>query len=520
MAGDPIGSSLHIGRRQVAALLVSGASVFAVGRLALALQPEAVTVASAEELQSATLPASVDKVIVSGRDGAAFVPADATSLPASREGSWWILSNSGSRAWQLEYHPIMNPEMFGAVEDGAGDATGLLDSAIEFLTSHGGGTLRFASGKTYRLASVAPGTERLNRALAASIGLPPGTRNLTFDLNGCTLLQACDALTFGAKYRRFNDPPLRNTIKPILGPWPRRGDRAVQLAEMAEFQGGDVVMLVSCNVASRPIYTPVAEMLVIEAVNGNMITFTETLSKDHEPDGENLIGLIRLNDDSIRNCAIVGPGTIVNHQRRCGNVTQVIGFRMSKVKCEGRGGMVIRGRHIVVEDCISIINANWSEPLYRPYALAFDTGTSEVKVRNFVADGGDNITYLHLHEGLADVLVRNVKIRNGTQYDSRAPAVAAVSILGTSWNVWIDDVTIVNNPQGPGLVARESAVVARGNRELRIEKLRLEGNFRTRALLVRDREVADIKGVELIGTTSGTAQDLVVIEGAAHRVSG
>ncbi len=475
-------------------------------------------IGSLAQLEASDIPATIGRVVVAARDNALFIPAEPGRSDPAVRGITWTHSNGGKRYWQLAPQPVMTPEMFGLIADGNGDATHAIDAAVEFLVGHGGGTLRFHPGKVYRLASDLSETKISNPAHAASIGLPAGASNLIFDLNGATLLQACDAYTFGAKYRLFNDAVMKRQIVRLAGRLPRRGDSSVLLSTNPGFRVGDVVVLVSRNVTPQA-YAPVAEMLTIGSIAGKVVNFVEPVSKDHETDGRELAGLIRITEHHVRNCAIIGPGTIVNQQRRAGNILQVIGFEMRNIRCEGRGGFNIRGRHVVVEDCVSLIQADWSAPVYRPYALAFDTGTTDVTVRNFVADGGDNVTYLHLHEGLADVDIANVTVRNGTRYDNAGEPVAAISIRGTSWNVTIDGVTITNNPQGPGIEARKSVVVRGGNRDLIIRNVRMEGSFRQRAFVLVDDEPAQVSALDLSAVRRGRGIETFVIEGTGHRIS-
>jgi hypothetical protein len=432
-----------------------------------------------------------------------------------REALTALAAGSGALLWPWRAlaaaGPVVEPEQFGPIADERGDAAPAINAAIADLVSAGGGTLRFRSGKTYLLGSTVAATARSGEAFNASIGLPAGARNLVIDLNGATLRQVSDAFSIGTAYRMFNDRQVADSAVALAGT-ARRGDTSVRLRGNARPMPGAVVMLVAGNTLVNGAYAPMAEMAVIARAAGDRVWFDRPLRKDYIPHGNWPHGLIDVTALSLRNLAIVGPGRIVNTRRRVGNVLQANGLTMENVTCEGRGGMNLRGRDIVVTDCSAAIQADWKAPVYRPYCLAFDTGTSDVAVRNFHAAGGDNMAFLHLHEGQANVAVSDLVIENGTRTDPRGESPAAISILGGSWNVSIARARVVNNPQGSAIEARRSGAAQTAQSDLSLTDLAVEGWFRDSPV----RIVADtgrIDGLDLRRARTSRGKPLALIGG-------
>lgn len=414
---------------------------------------------------------------------------------------------------------VVEAEDFGGPAPVSGDAAPALRAALADLAGRGGGTLRLRTGKTYRLESIDPATRQLPSALQASIGLPAGSANINIDLNGATLLQVAVAATIGPGYRRFNDPQLASSVSEIAGE-PRRGDRSVRLRSGSAPAPGAVVMLVSGNTTPRrQTYLPVAEMLVVADASHGEVAFDRPLAKDHRRLAGMPTGLIDLSSDSVRNFAILGPGTVDNPHRHCGNLMQIMGLRIERVHCHARAGLLLRGRDIAMRDCTATVAADWSAPVIRPMCLALDTGTSNVTIERFRASGGSAMTYLHLHEGLADVSVTGLRIDNGSRHDPDGAIVAAVSIQGGSRNVTLSEVRIHANPQGPGLLARQFRPMGISNHGLTLRDVVLSGRFAGPALVVQDDASAVIENIDLRGARVPHGQKLLRIEGK-HRMSG
>lgn len=407
----------------------------------------------------------------------------------------WLMSVARSASASVA---VLLAEQLGAVGDGRTDDAPALNRAIEVLAAQGGGILRLRQGATYVLGSIHPSSGQSSDSYRASICFPAGAHNITIDLNGATLLQAVDAYSLGVAYRMFNDRALRRQIIPIRGA-PARGDSSfrVRRADAPRIRKGGVYMLLSSNTVPPPVaYAPIAEIIVADRLEGTRIFTDRPLSKMHTTASEAPTGLLDLSGMHLRDLAIIGPGRIVNRFRRCGNLLQVMGLRLEGVTCEGRGGLTVRGRDLTITDCAAEIQANWAAPLFRPYCLALDTGTSHAAIRNFTATGGTNVTYLHLHEGLADVLVSGLRIDNGQTAMPGAENVGAISILSGSWNLTIEDAQITNNPEGPAIMARTTTLPVGGNRNLTLRRIKMAGTFRQGPVILIDGNPATLDGLD------------------------
>lgn len=470
---------------------------------------------SSDELAGQDIPANVSSLSLSDRDCAILVVADPQGLDRAHKGSWWFTSNGGNRAWRILPQTVMTPEMFGSIADNSGDAVPVIASAIAFVAANRVTTLRFRNGRTYRLASWIRGTDASWDSYRASIALPAGLQGVTLDLNGATLFQACDAMTFGAAYRFFNDPVMRSHILPVEA-LPHRGEQRITLRAPATLRPGAMAMLISRNTTGND-YAPIAEMLQVKFISGRSIEFETPVRKDHEAAMDDPVGLLDISDHHIRDCRIVGPGCVVNHHRRAGTILQAFGFTMSHLEVVGRGGFNVRGRGLVINQCRAKIQADWSKPLYRPYAIALDTGTSEATIKGFQADGGTNVAFVHLHEALTDVVVRDLHIVNGTEAMLGAEYVGAISILSISQNVLIERARIVNNPEGPAIEARYFTGSERGNAGLVLRDIEIAGVFAGSALVVNDANVATLDGIDLTKARLSRGKKLLSLQGTAHR---
>jgi hypothetical protein len=421
----------------------------------------------------------------------------------------WLAAGGGAALWPSSLlsqsaATVVEPEAFGHFGDGQGDAAPAINAAIAALARGDGGTLRFRSGKTYLLDATVDATAQTAEAYRSSIAIPPAAKDITFDLNGAVLRQVSDAMTFGCSYRLFNDRKVADTAIPLAAP-ASRGDASVHLRSTAAVRPGMICMLVARNTLADKDYAPIAEMLVISRVEGNSVLFDRTLRKDYRPNGNWPFGLIDASAISAINIAIVGPGRVINDRRRASNLIQLLGARVQNVTFEGRGGLGLRGRDILVTDCSAAIQANWSPPVFRPFCLAFDTGSSDVRVHNFHATGGSNMTYLHLHEAQANVAVSGLSIRNGTLSDPHGEQQSAISILGGSWSVVIASTRVTNNPQGSAIEARRSGSAGTAQSELTLSNIAIDGQFRTTPVLVAAQDGSvridrlDLRGAHTIG---------------------
>lgn len=142
--------------------------------------------------------------------------------------------------------PVVTPEEFSSHAD-ADDSAAMIQAAIDHVASIGGGTVRLARGKTYRLRAIAPGSALTSPDFRASLAIPPRAAGVTLDFNGATLEQMSDAFTFGSAYRLFNDRAMQATLI-ALSHTPRIGDTAIRLSDPARLPPGSCVMLVSGSV--------------------------------------------------------------------------------------------------------------------------------------------------------------------------------------------------------------------------------------------------------------------------------
>jgi hypothetical protein len=417
---------------------------------------------------------------------------------------------------------IIKPEEFARPEDGD-DAAPMIQRAIDHAAAAGGGTVRLTAGKTYPLRAIAPGSDISIGSFRASLAIPARAANLTFDLNGAILTQQSEAYTFGTAYRLFNDQVMQRTRVP-LGYTPRRGETSIRVSNTEMYPPGCRIMLVSGNVYSGKVspghnpYTPVAEMFAVTGASGGSILIDRPVQKDHSIARGNNVGLINISQHFAQNLRIVGPGRIINHYGRAGSFLQVFGLVMERVSFEGGGGFSIRGRDLVVTDCdADIIRAPSNK--FRPYAIAFDTGSNDIRVDRFTANG-EPFCYIHLHEGLSNVRLSDIVIRNQWQPDPSWINVAAISIQGLSWNIDLDNVLVVNNPQGVGIGARESPVMNGGNYGLTMHNITLKGRFRNPAFQINDKDPAYVNGLDVSGVEPERGQKSIRLLGAHHQIVG
>ena len=109
---------------------------------------------------------------------------------------------------------------------------------------------------------------------------------------------------------------------------------------------------------------------------------------------------------------------------------------------------------------------SWKKPIWRPYYLALDTCTSDVDAD--ITASSSSIGTVHLHEGVANVRLR-LLAHQGREVASDAEPWPVVSIRGLSWNVSLENPTIVNSPAAPAILSSESSrYPGEGNSGLRI----------------------------------------------------
>jgi hypothetical protein len=421
----------------------------------------------------------------------------------------------GGRACAAVERPVLLPDDFRRADNATDDARPI-QAAIERAAALGGATIRLTPGKVYRLESIAAGSEVSSRNFRSSLALPPRAEGVTLDLNGATLLQVADAFTFGTRFRMFNDRVMERT-RIAATAVPVVGADFVDLAAAGGLGPGSRVMLVAGNI-SRRAYIPIAEMFAVTAVEGNRIFLDRPIGKDHALAEGSLTGAIDITDHYAGGFALLGPGKIVNEHRRAGHLVQLDGCVLRDVEFEGCGGFSLRGRNLTVENhTVSIAGSPGRGR--RPYALAFDTGSSEIVVDGLAARGRD-FCYLHLHEGLRDVRLRNVVIRNGTRREQEWGGPAAISLLGLSWQVRMTGIRIHGNPQGAGLVARASGALPYGNHDLVLEDISLSGEFRQHAVIVDDPNVVQVAGLDVSQASVWNGRAALMFSGADHRLAG
>jgi hypothetical protein len=425
-----------------------------------------------------------------------------------------VLSGAGGSAAGASKRPVLRPEDFRRAEQGSDDAPSIQSAIVEAVRA--GGIVRLASGKTYRLESLVGGSDISSRSYLASLAIPPGAANLTFDFNGATLLQAVDGFTFGSLYRKFNDRTMEQSRREIRA-IPRIGDIAVRTTDASGISKGSRIMLVSGNV-SRHAYVPIAEMFSVIRVEGSDIVLDRPVTKDHSLAAGKQTGIIDISEHSARAIELLGPGKVINHFRRAGHFIQIDGFAMRGIDFEGTGGFSVRGRAIHVADCSAVIVPKPDGP-YRPYAIAFDTGSSEITLERFRAVGSPSC-FIHLHEGLSNVRLTDVAILNDWQAEPTGTASDALSIRGISWNIEVENLLIANNPQGGGVVARQSKVMKGGNSGLELRNVTLRGKFRAPALVLDDSNSVRVTGLNLADAAVPGGRSVISLRGAKHRVVG
>ena len=409
---------------------------------------------------------------------------------------------------------IVKPEDFAKAGDN-GDAAPMIQAAIEHAAAAGGGTVRLISGKTYPLRSIVGASAITTKDNRASLSFPPGAANVTIDLNGAVLKQESDAFTFGSSYRLFNDKVMRQTRHPV-GYTPALGETSIRVSDPAVFPIGSRVMLVSGNTSHSNAYTPVAEMFVVTGTSGGAIHLDRPIGKDHGIARGNLLGIIDITRHSVSDIAIIGPGRIINPYRRAGEIAQVFGFTMRQVAVEGAMGFGIRGHNIHISDCSAAISRTNTK--FRPHAFGFDTGSSDITVERFTAVG-EPFCYVHLHEGLGNVRLSDINIRNQWQPDPSWLNIAVISILGLSWNVDLENIEIVNNPQGGGIEARKSAVMKGGDFGLKLKDVTFKGRFRNPPLMIDEDSPVQMAGIDVSQAEVAGGQGPIRLRGVDHRIA-
>lgn len=424
------------------------------------------------------------------------------------------LWGAGGSAACASERPVLRPEDFRRAEQGSDDAPSIQAAIVE--AARIGGIVRLASGKIYRLESITAGSDMSSRSYRASLAIPPGAANLTFDFNGATLLQAVDGFTFGSLYRKFNDRTMEESRREIRA-IPRVGDIVVRTTDASGISRGSRIMLVSGNVFHHA-YVPIAELFSVVRVEGSDIVLDRPVTKDHGLAAGKQTGIIDVTEHSARAIELVGPGKVINHFRRAGHFIQIDGFTMRGVDFEGTGGFSVRGRAIHVAECSAVIVPRPDSP-YQPYAIAFDTGSSEITLERFRAVGKPSC-FIHLHEGLSNVRLTDIAIINEWQAEPAGAASDALSIKGISWNIEVENLLIANNPQGGGVVARQSKVMKGGNSGLELRNVTLRGKFRAPALVLDDANSVLVSGLDLADAAVPGRRSVISLRGARHRVSG
>ena len=92
--------------------------------------------------------------------------------------------------------------------------------------------------------------------------------------------------------------------------------------------------------------------------------------------------------------------------------------------------------------------------------------------------------------------------------------------MGLSWNVDLENITVVNNPQGVGIGARESAGMNGGNFGLTMHDITLRGRFKNPALQIDDRIPAHVSGLDISGVELSRGQQPIRLIGARHQIIG
>lgn len=353
---------------------------------------------------------------------------------------------------------VKSPEMFGTV---AGtDSTTALTTASNALKTTSG-VLSLTPGLPYRMNA------------RFDIG---GVKNTVIDGNMQLLKQIGEnhtlyALPGASNVADFSTEP----VLPMVGDY-TRGATSLVLATpsaVSAFAPGDYIWIRSRQCitpkSGDAVRQPVAELNKVKSVDPatGTINLRYPLVKDYIKDTVNndpykgglfphgvvvATGAASITAENlvIRNLIVDDQASFNKYAayfRQVWNVT----FENCTFNC--KIGLVPRGRFIRIRGC----NFEMATPLGTlftgEYAIAPDTGTSDVWITDNYLNNINGFSYLHMHEGLANFHIARNTFMNALTKETDEGPYGCINLVGGSWNINIDQNTFINGPKARSGIA-------------------------------------------------------------------
>lgn len=389
-----------------------------------------VSINLANVLQSSGLPSPsvvqqqlvyANEIVDSGATGrdlmrAANSAAARTAIGASATGSSLLTAASAAAARTAisavgKNELVVNVKDFGAVGNGSTDDLTAFQAAITHLKD--------ASAKTRRL--YVPWTP--NGYLVTGSIMVRGCHGLTIEGDNTLITGTGDTYPVIATRVPNSTAPVFGDVyysqyvpaRYLSGRY-RPGQTSITMTGSGETgsatpQTGDWILVKTGGGAQD---TPIAEFNYCTSVVGNVITLAWPLKHYYSTfaDG-NVYGVAVMNDLVTTDFTMRG---LRLHHSVVRGATLMGMIRSTITNCHftGAGALQWRGRFSDIQ-MTADLTPNWAGP-YRPYAIAFDTGTSDVTAEVKAVSSGQAI--VHLHEGLAGIRL-GIDIQSGeTDVDS------------------------------------------------------------------------------------------------------
>lgn len=233
-----------------------------------------------------------------------------------------------------------------------------------------------------------------------------------------------------------------------------RGTCLVKLAntsDAANLAAGDVIWIRARGlVIGAESATPVAEMNIVRAIDGATVHLVYPLAKDYDFDPAWPFAVGKATK-YCRGLNVQGL-TVQNVSGRAFAAHQVLDCQLRDLRIIGSSGLALRGRFIRADGIYVQITPDWASR-WRPFAVAMDTGTSDVNITGLqsISTGAGII---HIHEACANIRMAG-QVANGAFDDGSNEEWGALSVRALSWDVDLD-LDVTNSPRGAALDSHNS----------------------------------------------------------------